>query len=268
MRRVESAILVWLQGAQPLPPNDLVQLWENYRYMTVCDMTWWNATKEATINEDGIHHIVCEALPELVRILQAYPLLYDTPRGNFPTLWEIRHVLNLSWDQLQTIVCPLRVSIGDNPKELERLFLSVSHRKRIRELCSDQSLKDLATGAMRLMIKLSNHQLPGEFYASAPCWGCVLRACPPCPDLLQTLREAEGASAISDPRRPYNNGNIHNVIEWLKKFPEPSWDLIARIQNLLHESKEPKGLYWRDDALDPEELWTEWRKPNPWGVAM
>jgi hypothetical protein len=63
---------------------------------------------------------------------------------------------------------------------------------------------------------------------AAPFWGCVLRSCPPDPDLLHTLRETELASAISDSTRPFNKTNVHNVIEWLKV------NLTLRVRLILH----------------------------------
>ncbi|KAF8203547.1 hypothetical protein K438DRAFT_1820351 [Mycena galopus ATCC 62051] len=249
-----------MQEAELSLPEDLIQLSEDYHFMDRCDEIWSQATKEKTRMEGEIHDVVTQTSPELIRIFHAYPLLYDVKWGQGPILYKIRQVLDLSWDKLRAIICPLRESVGDNGEELERLFVSVSHRTRIRQLHPDPDLHNLTAGAMAVMMKLTTYQLPRQLRGTAPFWGCVLRSCPPCPELLQTLSEAEEASAISDPRRPYNKGNVHNVIEWLKTFPDPSWDLIARIQDLLPESANK----YQDVDDNPEEIWDNWKQWTGW----
>ncbi|KAJ7884483.1 hypothetical protein B0H13DRAFT_2045789 [Mycena leptocephala] len=198
--------------------------------------------------------------PQLIQLLHAYPLLYDVDKGQHPALNELRPVLGHSWDELRTIICPLRGLVSQENTALELLFLSVSHRTRIHELHPDPTLVHMAHGAMRSMTNLTICQLPKKFYAAAPCWGCVLRSCPPDPDLLNTLLETERSSAISDPSRPLNKANIHNVIEWLKTFPEPPWDLIARIQGLLPDSDRRRDFI----GQDLEQFWAAWKERTGW----
>ncbi|KAJ7214088.1 hypothetical protein GGX14DRAFT_444977 [Mycena pura] len=260
-RRRIRRILDWFKEVQPFPPKDLIQLWEDYNFMSLCADIWMEATEKTTTNEEEIHHVVSQISPELIRILHAYPLLYNRALGQHPALDEIRLVLDCSWDELRTVICPLRVSVGEDERALKALFLSVSYRTRIHELHSSPTLGDMAAGAMQVMTNLTTHQLPRGYHATAPVWGCVLRSCPPCPDLLRTLRETESAAAISDPMRPLNKWNVHNVIEWLKTFPEPSWDLITRIQNLLPDSGDERG-YSLDE--DPESLWVAWKERTGW----
>ncbi|KAF8203551.1 hypothetical protein K438DRAFT_1820375 [Mycena galopus ATCC 62051] len=249
-----------IQETQALPPEDLIQLWGDYHFMGRCDLIWSQATKEKTKTEGEIHDAVTQTSPELIRIFHAYSLLYDVQQREDPALNEMRPVLDLSWEKLRAVICALRESVG-NDEELERLFVSVSHRTRIHQLHPDPDLRHLAAGAMAVMMKLTAHQLPRELSCSCCTFlGLHSQILPPCPELLQTLGEAEEASAISDPERDYNKGNIHNVIEWLKTFPDPSWDLINRIQNLLPDS----GTPWEDPSTNLEEIWDDWKERTGW----
>jgi hypothetical protein len=46
-------------------------------------------------------------------------------------------------------------------------------------------------------------------------WSCLLRACPPCLELLHSLHETECAW-ISEPEWYEDREALHNVIQWLK----------------------------------------------------
>ncbi|KAJ7090129.1 hypothetical protein C8R44DRAFT_861333 [Mycena epipterygia] len=201
-------ILEWLKKAQP-SPADLIQLWEDYIFMLWCDEVWTlgGKTMGGTANAAELqdtHRVVSQVSPQLIGVLQAYPLLYSSTA--LAQLFDIRAILNYSWDELRTFICPLRGI--------------TAHHTRIRALFPDSTLHDLAAGSMQLIKKIGSHELPREFYPSTFSWSCVLRACPPCPCLLQSLHEAQ-CTSFSDPDL-YKE--LHNVIQWLKTFPQPPLD--------------------------------------------
>ncbi|KAJ7627091.1 hypothetical protein FB45DRAFT_1059919 [Roridomyces roridus] len=233
-------VLNWLKTIEPAPPEDLIDLWETYHFMVVCDGVWRRLSKKQVAIECLLDMEQVLAWPGLTELFHAYFFLYDARKYQTPTLDEIHHVLDHSWDDLRRIICPLRETIGEKDihSALESLFISTCHPTRIHQLHPAETLQRLARGGMRTMINLTTNRLPDVFGATAPLWGSVLRACPPDPELLETLIEAERSSAISDPQRPFNKSNIHNAIEWLKTFPEPPRQLIERIQELLPTSDE------------------------------
>ncbi|KAJ7635266.1 hypothetical protein FB45DRAFT_1057137 [Roridomyces roridus] len=258
-------VLEWLKTIQPAPPEDLIQVWEAYHFMAVCDGAWRRAprkTRNAAIDVLlDINLVLAWTSPHLIELFHAYVLLYDSVRGPPPSLDKIRHVLDYSWDDLRRIICPLRETVGQDSHALELLFLSACHPTRINEFHPAATLQHLAQGGMRTMINVTTNHLPVRFYAAAPLWGSVLRACPPDTKLLETLIESERASAISDPERPSNTSNVHNAIEWLKTFPESPRQLIERIQELLPNSDNSRGA---STNVDVEDLWVEWKKTTGW----
>jgi hypothetical protein len=131
--------------------------------MALCDQVWRRAAEKTTTYEEElltIDDVLSQTSPQLIRILHAYTLLYDSKRNQNPALYEICHVLHHLWDELRAIICPIRASIGEDETALERHFLAVSHRTRIHVVHPDPTLGVIASSAMRVMAKLTVHQLP------------------------------------------------------------------------------------------------------------
>jgi hypothetical protein len=134
--------------------------------MAVCDDIWSRTIHRTARNTEEIQdvkQVLAWMSPQLIQLLHAYPLLYDVGKGQHPALNELRPVLGHSWDELRTIICPLRGLVSQEKTALELLFLSVSHRSRIRELRPDPTLVHMAHGAMRSMTNLTICQLPKKF---------------------------------------------------------------------------------------------------------
>jgi hypothetical protein len=134
--------------------------------MAVCDGIWSRAIKRTAGNTEEmqeVKQVLAWMSPLLMRLLHAYPLLYDLGLRQFPALWELRPVLDQSWDELRTVICPLRELVGETNTALERLFFSISHQTRVHELHPDPTLGYMAHGAMWTMTNLTTHQLPKQF---------------------------------------------------------------------------------------------------------
>jgi hypothetical protein len=77
--------------------------------MALCERVWRLAVGK-TMTYEGelqtIDNVLSQTSPQLIRILHAYTLVYDSRRGQHPALYEICHVLHHSWDELRAIICP------------------------------------------------------------------------------------------------------------------------------------------------------------------
>jgi hypothetical protein len=127
--------------------------------MMFSDRVW--RTKNAGGLQD-IHQVLSQASPRLIRVLQAYTLLYDPSTDRVVPVFDIRAVLNYSWDEMRIVICTLRGITGENESELGQVLESV-HPTHIRALCPESTLRDLAGGSMQLMKMIGSHELPPEF---------------------------------------------------------------------------------------------------------
>ncbi|KAJ7626976.1 hypothetical protein FB45DRAFT_57012 [Roridomyces roridus] len=170
-RNAESsaeAVLKWLKATQPAPPKDLIQVWEAYHFMAVCDSAWHPAAeKTRTASIDAlldIKQVLAWTSPGLRELLHVYVLLYNSVRGPTPSLYGIRHILDYSWDDLRRIICPLHETVGQESEALELLFLSACHPTRIQQLHPAATPQHLAQRGMRTMINLTTNRLPPNFW--------------------------------------------------------------------------------------------------------
>ncbi|KAJ7626998.1 hypothetical protein FB45DRAFT_920465 [Roridomyces roridus] len=257
-----KAVLKWLKKFQPSPPADLLSLWEEYHFMALCTHVW----DETLYNESDkngrekllkIEDVTARMPPELIRLLHAQLLLYDAS-SQAPDVAELRYLFNYSWEEMRNLLMPIHsfVNQGDTEENLKLFFWSVCHPTRLHQLHPEETLVKLAQCCLRAMITMTRHEIPNWMHATPGRWGLVLRACPPDPLLLHTLCEAECLSALNAvDNLGRNNRNFLNAIEWLKTFPSPSWDLIARMEVLRP----------RDDLEnDPEWSWESWKARTGW----
>ncbi|KAJ7466870.1 hypothetical protein FB451DRAFT_1483661, partial [Mycena latifolia] len=72
-----AIILAWLGTAQPLP-EDLIQLWEDYRFIRQCDHIWSQIPKSAFTSThqepQKFYNILSQAPTHLLEILRAYSI--------------------------------------------------------------------------------------------------------------------------------------------------------------------------------------------------
>lgn len=130
--------------------------------MLFCDSVWCLPEEKLDDELQDIHQVLLQTSPQLIKVLHGYALLDEWP-GLFISLFDIRLVLDHSWDELRTIICPLRGITGENTAALKKLFTYASHPTRIRELHPDPTLWDLANGSMRLMKKITVHRVLSMF---------------------------------------------------------------------------------------------------------
>ncbi|KAJ6598311.1 hypothetical protein DFH09DRAFT_1071337 [Mycena vulgaris] len=145
--------------------------------------------------------------------------------------------------------------IGEDEKALDDLFFCAANSTLLRELHTDAILWELAARCIRRMMNFSTVS-----------WSQILRSCGSCPDLLQNLREIELPSTtteiMEDHRIPEH---LHNVMQWLKKFPQPPLGLLARIEQYFEA--EIRKHRFRPTFHDLEGHWTDWKYRTSGGVT-
>ncbi|KAJ6491519.1 hypothetical protein DFH09DRAFT_1104967 [Mycena vulgaris] len=200
-------------------------------FILLCDSAWGRLTTENNwfkepewelTNHQIFSQLFSQTPVQLMRILDAY-MLYNI---GGTCLFQIGLFLDYSWDELRT---------------------AIPNSTLLRELHTDAILWELAARCIRRMMNFSTLS-----------WSQILRSCGSCPDLLQNLREIELPSTtteiMDDHRIPEH---LHNVMQWLKKFPQPPLGLLARIEQYFEA--EIRKHRFRPTFHDLEGHWTDWK---------
>jgi hypothetical protein len=147
------------------------------------------------------------------------------------SLFNIHFLLDLSWDELRTAICPLRPLIGEDDGGLIELLVSASDPTFYRQLHPASTLRDIVCGSMHIMKKIVANELSWPVWQvpSVPtaqsyshitrmstwAWARLLKSCPPCPVLLQHLCELEIAAVIFL-LEYWDQEDLDHVVKWLK----------------------------------------------------
>ncbi|KAJ7759787.1 hypothetical protein DFH07DRAFT_443279, partial [Mycena maculata] len=144
----ESAmhVLHWLKKFNP-QPEGLVRLWEDYRFMALCDEAWNSTRLRKERQLDNCHDILSRTSPQLIKILSSYRVFPKICDGCF--LVRIHFLLGLSWEELRTAICPLRGILGDDPTRLQELLIFDPEETFLGRQDSDSLLLELARGGLR-----------------------------------------------------------------------------------------------------------------------
>ncbi|KAJ7663213.1 hypothetical protein DFH06DRAFT_1189643 [Mycena polygramma] len=147
----------------------------------------------------------------------------------------IRHLLDISWDELHAAVSPLRPILDGSGLSIQTRALldaiiqtSMIGRPYLRaNICSR-----LAWGCIRVRKMIDTGRLPDQLWVYSFPWGRFIRGATACPELLSAVREF-----VPPERWHTNHGREQccNVMMWLETFTELPWEEINRWRNLLHE---------------------------------
>ncbi|KAF7369281.1 WD40 repeat-like protein [Mycena venus] len=208
--QIVGTVLHWLKKSLP-PREDLIQLWEDYRFMLHCAKIWSDGIEilfTRTVR-DFYCQILSSAPPPLIKILQAVKCM---DRKSYSLLFQIHILLDFSWDKLRTAICSLRSLIGEEEEPINNVWI-VANDPTVFPVRFESMMLDLARGSLSVIRQIFNGQVDRDFELRG--WSCFLMACPPSLDLLQDLWDSEPA---------WNNIAVfetHNVVQWLKTFQSP-----------------------------------------------
>ncbi|KAF7372805.1 NACHT domain-containing protein [Mycena sanguinolenta] len=205
-----KGMLSWLKRI-PSVPQDLIKLWEDYVYMTSMDTvsgTWL------------VKHINLPS-SELCQVLVASGLLHYALR-------LIQHLLDITWDELRTIICSVRPSITETgywttPPEVLQAIIPWENQ---RWICRDIALKCIRRivnapgdrGGMSIKFD--------EWYGLAK----LLKHCPPCATLYHEFQRIPRPVIKSyfEEWPSWNYNFIANQIsQWLESFGDPTLELVV-----------------------------------------
>ncbi|KAJ7323329.1 hypothetical protein DFH08DRAFT_1085498 [Mycena albidolilacea] len=267
-------VLDWLKRSRPMP-TDLIHVWEDYSFMVYCQSGWTIIVEptapgkctEIRVTEedrDNAYQILSQASPSLIRILQAMILiqLHDRKKASsyfhgvkhmiHKLLFTIHIMLDLSWDELRTMICSLRPLIGNRAEwRFIKILSIVASDSTLFPPQFDSILWDLASGSLHVFQQV----LSGEM-DEIILWDFLifigsslfLRSCLPSPQLLRDLCFVEPMLMGEKSRSCLN----YHAAQWLKTFPQPPLELIRRLE----------GYYWEQATIGDsmEGDWKDWKE--------
>ncbi|KAJ6558802.1 hypothetical protein DFH09DRAFT_527347 [Mycena vulgaris] len=253
---------LWIERIQPVP-GDLVRAWQDYDYISSLwprrhlrprvQLSFWRQISGRVMEQV----LQC---PLLLHIAGALLWNHDID------LTAIHHLLDVSWVDVCAALCRLRpilrdrLSLSDLPALLIQDWMTTQQGTWRSNIC-----RQLAQGCIRVRKLIDTGRLPedGLWMYEIP-WGRFIRGSPVSPELLRGVQEF-----VPPPIPNYYCGlpqecECHDVMMWLKSFPEPPLDEIRRWQNLFESER--KAASKRQEYAPPEdydERWREWEEEYP-----
>ncbi|KAJ7908105.1 hypothetical protein B0H13DRAFT_2498528, partial [Mycena leptocephala] len=235
------------------PPVDLVNMFKEYQFMqfvsaSIYDMSFGSPKDDIDSDcspsdpEDRFPVLSVAELEQcllLCRIVQAYILEYKWD------LVDLHVLLDISWDELRAAICTLRPFTGaDKGKIIARLQCMA------RRLLSDASSRaislELARGSIQLLNDIRTGQQPSKLWYEV--FTQIKATTPPLGP------SNEFGFPVEDACRP---NHYHNVLQWLKAFPNPPQDVIAIWQDHLMAAGDDWKWHWVGN--DPDYWWKKWQ---------
>ncbi|KAJ7450419.1 hypothetical protein FB451DRAFT_722387 [Mycena latifolia] len=247
----------WLKKCSP-PPEDLITLWEDCCFL-IDGASIFNGPITVQLSDATCHAILSQS-PGLLRILQALWVWgfasCKVSHLRIDDLLDIRFLLHMPWDELWAIVRASHVLMGG--RSIEKLSILLRFTLQSTTICPEgypwpSTCRDLARGCTRLL--LDEDGLPSYRRPGAEVWSQLVRLSPACDDLLTDIRNLW-------PSPETGRFYIHNVLEWLKIFPQPPLDVTERWQKCLEECRRGfhQGTSYCPTFKECEEEWIEFRK--------
>ncbi|KAJ6489995.1 hypothetical protein C8R45DRAFT_201312 [Mycena sanguinolenta] len=204
-----GTMLSWLKMI-PSAPQDLIQLWEDYVYMTSFMSDPYKCSWKHIVSPNA----------ELCQVLVARVLLHYEPR-------PIRRILGIPWSELRTVMCSVRPNIGSGEQSVvgtaEHVLQALVPVEIQRWTCRDIALKCIGR-----MAKDDGIDNTVEWVT----FGSLLKFCPPCPILY---RELNGIPRpVIKSRLKSDLSLIGRIFEWLESFHDSTLELVA---------------FWKQDML-------------------
>ncbi|KAJ6555410.1 hypothetical protein DFH09DRAFT_1165320 [Mycena vulgaris] len=213
----------WFKQIQPVPV-DLVQIWEDHIFMQHFSSWYFQDPSNPVLSTWECEEILSKN-PGLLHMFSNH-LIFSNPEFESELFLSVHLFLDLSWDKIRSIICPLRDIIGEDMEKLGCLYEFI--RDKTQQHHWSMEHKDIIYRAIQVLKDVDSGKLHVEFWwETRPCWGLLIRLHSPCPDLLREIREFVPSSwlLLECVLRPID---IHNVVQWLKTFPEPPLEVIHR----------------------------------------
>ncbi|KAJ6490914.1 hypothetical protein C8R45DRAFT_195088 [Mycena sanguinolenta] len=152
--------LSWLREFTPQPQR-LIDIWEDYGFMSECDDLWFEEARNLRSSTEKLSNN-CPALVSQVsldiatlRIPYAYKVTATAPYG-WNTLFRIRCLLGLSWDELRAAICSLRKILGPDITRMPNHRTWIADETVLATFHTNSVLAELAKSSLchiRAMIK-------------------------------------------------------------------------------------------------------------------
>ncbi|KAJ7502027.1 hypothetical protein B0H11DRAFT_1990309 [Mycena galericulata] len=253
-----EAVSGWLQRIRP-PPQDVLRVWQDYVYTNPFATRNFPPRFSPPFWEPKASQIMQQVAkcPLLLHIAGA--IVWSTNIGH-PT---VRHLLNASWNEVLASLCRLRPILG-SPLSADSLGIStliinewmMTHQGTWRaNICSR-----LAWGCIQFRKSIDTGSLPATLWSYAIPWGRFIRASPISQELLRSVQEFVPPPMGDRTLYSWNQDHdCHNVIMWLKGFPEPPLGEIHRWENLFrNEQNAASKCPGNRLPQDYEGRWREW----------
>ncbi|KAJ7141908.1 hypothetical protein C8R43DRAFT_1016809 [Mycena crocata] len=241
-----EVMLKWLTKIRPVP-QDLIQLWEYYYFLSLFTPM---ATRAVPLSETSDYGMTLQACPQLCRYLHAFRIVSSWPYTQTRQFFDIRLLLDWSWDEVMAAFSPLREILGSEEAEVAALlkWTIKAGPPPFRSLCSRFTLRELALNCLNILKRLITKELPKQFAGCISTWSHLLSSCAPSSDLLSALELVSPESYLVD---HYRGEELLNIVEWLKTFPRPPPGLTARYDYTLDMQT------WGERLISSDGRWRE-----------
>ncbi|KAJ6574412.1 hypothetical protein B0H19DRAFT_1124418 [Mycena capillaripes] len=257
---IHKVMLTRIQQIRP-PPQRLIQLWQDYRFMGLCDNIWSEPRISIDSQTNRLAIPLLEASPELVRILHTYAFTCAANDSCLrPSLSDIRGLLDLTWEELRTSICALTAKTGQNEGILRNLLLSATQPSVFRAFDARLTSGTLVRNFMTTIRKTHLGELPCRTWGCIRSFSYLLRSQPPFLELLIELHGLYlGCPGLFD---EWNAQTFYHIIKWLWTLTEPPIELISDFQHRLDSREHLLGRY----ESNYEDSWRKWKEhPLRWG---
>ncbi|KAJ6496324.1 hypothetical protein C8R45DRAFT_985607 [Mycena sanguinolenta] len=211
-----NGLIPWLTNI-PQVPEDLVQLWKDYEYMSFFVQTVSTAKSAPSPPSTSQYSAegILSQVPGLLSLLQALLLVVDTTG----CLRQIRMLLQLAWDDLRSTLCALRPIIGSDHEMVRELVNHLLHRSVCGETYPWPSLSRELARKLIQIVGACDPPYKRTILSLSFSLSYLVRSSPSCPELLRDL------STIL-PLRIWDDLHsvecyIYHVSKWLEaRYPE------------------------------------------------
>ncbi|KAF7364354.1 NACHT domain-containing protein [Mycena sanguinolenta] len=250
-------LIPWLKNI-PSVPEDLVQLWEDYEYMSFFVQTVSAAKSDPTPSPTSQYSAedILSRVPELLRLLQVLLLVVDTTG----CLRQIRLPLKITWNDLRSTICALRPMIGRDDGIVGELVNHLLHRSFGGETYPWPSLSRELARELIHIVSACDRPYKRTIFSLSFSLSYLVRSSPPCLELLSDLWTVLPLHIWDDLHSV--ECYMYHVSRWLELFPDPPLQLLTFWRQSVYGAKSDcEILDAAEIASANHHLWeNDWRE--------